>query len=116
MTNALCHFEFMTGNVDSTRSFYSAIFGWKFDDHAVPGYTLIHTGHEPTGGMFPKPDAAPSSCMNVYFTVPSIDDTLKAVKANGGQVLVPKTAVPNVGHLAMFMDPEGIAVGLMQPA
>jgi predicted enzyme related to lactoylglutathione lyase len=115
MTNSLCHFEFMSSNVASSKSFYSAVFGWKFDDQMVPGYTLIHTGHEPTGGMFPKPDAAPSACMNVYFTVPNIDETLQTVTANGGQVLVPKTPVPNVGHFAMFTDPEGIAVGLMQP-
>ena len=115
MTNSLCHFELMSGNVETSKAFYSTVFGWKFDDQVVPGYTLIHTGHEPTGGMFPKPDAAPSACMNVYFTVPNIDETLKAVEAQGGQTLVPKTPVPNIGHFAMFTDPDGIAVGLMQP-
>ena len=34
---------------------------------------------------------------------------------HGGSVLVPRTEVPNVGHFAMFTDPDGVAVGIMQP-
>jgi len=116
MPNPLCHFELMTNNPKKCRAFYEKVFDWRFDDKSMPDYTLINTGVEPTGGLFSKPAQAPGPCVNVYFQVPDIEATLRKVKNQGGQVLVPKTPIPHVGHFAMFTDPEGIAVGIMQPA
>jgi len=82
----------------------------------MPGYTLIHTGQEPTGGVFAKPAEAPYPCLNVYFTVADLDETLKKATGRGGEVLVPKTPIPGVGHFAMFTDPEGIPVGIVEHA
>ncbi len=115
MPNSLCHFELMTNDVAKCKSFYGTVFGWNFDDQAMPGYTLIHTGHEPTGGVFAKPPNAPHPCMNVYFRVESIEQILDLSSRNGGKTIVPKTPIPGVGHFAMFADPEGIAVGVMCP-
>lgn len=116
MSNPLCHFEIMTGNSEKAQAFYGSVFDWQFDDQSMPGYTLINTGTEPTGAVFPKPDDVSGGCVNVYFQVQDLDATLAAVTEHGGKVLVPKTAIPNVGHFAMFADPEGIAIGVMQPA
>ena len=115
MANPLCHFELMVNDTKKAQAFYGAIFDWDFDTDSMPGYTLINAGTEPTGAMFKKPDAAPGVCANIYFQVPDIDATLKRVGEGGGKVLVPKTEIPNVGHFAMFTDPEGISVGIMQP-
>ncbi len=115
MGNPLCHFELMTNDTDKAKAFYGAVFDWKFDDQTMPGYTLIETGQDPSGGVFPKPDEAPHPCLNVYFTVSDIDATLAKVSEHGGKTLVPKTAIPNVGNFAMFIDPEEIVVGLLQP-
>ena len=116
MPNTLCHFELMTNDAEKCKAFYGAVFDWQFDDESMPGYTLVNTGAEPTGGVFPRPPEAPDVCLNVYFQVNDIDATLEKAIGQGGKVLVPKTAIPNVGHFAMFADPEGITIGLMQPA
>lgn len=116
MPNPLCHFELMTDDPEKCQAFYGAVFDWKFDDASMPGYTLINAGSEPTGAVFKKPEQAPGACANVYFQSMDIDATLAKVKENGGTVLVEKTAIPGVGHFAMFADPEGIAIGLMQPS
>jgi predicted enzyme related to lactoylglutathione lyase len=42
-----------------------------------------------------------------YFSVESVDDTVARVEELGGQVLVPKQAVPGMGWLAQFLDTEG---------
>ena len=115
MGNPLCHFELMTNDVAKCKTFYGAVFDWKFDDQTMSGYTLIATGQDPSGGAFPKPAEAPYPCLNVYFTVEDIEATLGKVNKHGGKTLVPKTAIPSVGHFAMFTDPEGIAIGLLQP-
>ena len=106
----------MTDDPDKCKAFYGKVFDWKFDDDSLPGYTLVNAGAEPSGGVFPKPADAPGVCVNVYFQVDDIDATLAVATDNGAQVLVPKTQVPNVGHFAMFADPEGIAIGILQPA
>jgi len=116
MANHLCHFELMTSDPEKCRAFYGAVFAWQFDDKTMPGYTLVQTGTDPAGGVFKKPDEALPSCINVYFQVPDIDATIRKATGLGGKVLVPKTEIPNTGHFAMFTDPEGIAIGIMQPA
>ncbi|MGB2984730.1 MAG: VOC family protein [Phycisphaerae bacterium] len=116
MGNRLCHFELMTNDPEKCKAFYGAVFDWKFDEQSMPGYTLINTGTDPGGGVFPKPPEAPGVCMSVYFQVDDIDATLRTVTEHGGKIIVPKTAIPSVGHFAMFTDPEGIASGILQPS
>jgi predicted enzyme related to lactoylglutathione lyase len=115
MPNALCHFELMSSNPQKCREFYGALFDWSFDDKSMHGYTLVHAGQEATGGIFPRPKQAPHACMNVYFTVNDIDRTLSRAAELGGKVLVPRTTIPGTGEFAMFADPEGVAIGIMQP-
>ena len=105
----------MTADAEKCQAFYGAVFEWQFDHASIPGYTLINAGMEPTGAVFPKPPDAPGVCMNVYFRVDDIDATLAKAKEHGAKILVPNTEIPAVGHFAMFADPEGIAVGIMQP-
>jgi hypothetical protein len=46
--------------------------------------------------------------------VASLDETITAVEANGGKLIMPKFAVPTVGWLAYFSDTEGTVFGIMQ--
>jgi len=114
MGNPLCHFEFMTDDEAKCKKFYGAVFDWQFDSSSMPGYTLIQTGKEPAGGLMKRPPQAPGPALNVYFEVADISATLEKVRNNGGQVVVPKTPIPNVGHFAMFCDPEGTCLGIFQ--
>ena len=116
MANPLCHFELMTSDPKKCQDFYGAVFDWQFDEKTMPGYTLINTGTEPAGGIMKKPEKLPGVCINTYFNVGDIDTVLKKAVEHGGKILVEKTPVPNVGYLAMFADPEGIVIGIMQGA
>ena len=115
MPNPLCHFEFMTNDPQRLRSFYENLFDWNYDDRSMPGYTLVQTGTEPTGGLFQTPPGAKGNCLTVYFQVPDLDSTLKKVEKSGGKLVVGKTPIPGVGHFAMITDVDGNTVGLMQP-
>jgi len=110
----LCHFEFMSDNPEKCKAFYAGVFGWKFDDTSMPGYTGVDTGKEPCGGLMKRPEQAPRPTLNVYFMVENIETTLGKVQKAGGQIVVPKTPIPNVGAFAVFADPEGIVVGIFQ--
>lgn len=45
----------------------------------------------------------------------SYQRTLRQVVEAGGRVLMPKTEIPGVGWVAMFADPDGIPIGLLEP-
>jgi hypothetical protein len=47
--------------------------------------------------------------------VTSIDEAVARVIANGGQVAVPKFAIPGMAYQAYCQDTEGIVFGLHQP-
>nr|MBK9650498.1 hypothetical protein [Bacteroidota bacterium] len=46
--------------------------------------------------------------------VESIEAIIEKVKINGGQILMPKTAIPYVGWIAKFLDTEGNLICGMQ--
>jgi hypothetical protein len=113
MTSSLVHWELMVRDVEQTKRFYGAVFGWTFSA-AGPEYTMIDTGAPPGGGVLARPPGVVTSALNTYFAVEHVDATLRRVVEAGGHVIVPRMEIPNVGWFAMFADPEGIPVGIFQ--
>jgi hypothetical protein len=114
MGNPIVHWELMVSDVAKARAFYSSVFDWEWDESAFPGYPVIKTGTDPAGGMMAKPETAPACALNTYFGVEDVETTLaKAIEA-GATMIAPKTAIPGIGHWAMFTDPDGIPVALFQ--
>ena len=109
MSNHVCYFELMVSDTGKSQEFYGKVFDWKFAEYEkMPGYISIDTGQEPMGGM--KPDEVPAYSLGVYFFVDNIDETLKKVESAGGQLMFPRTPIPDIGWWALFMDPDGIPV------
>jgi hypothetical protein len=104
----------MVSDVKKAKAFYRKVFDWKFDDSGMPGYSFIQTGREPEGGMMAKPPEAPCGALSQYFLVDDVEKTLAKVVKAGGKVAVPKTEIPGYGWFAMFLDPDGIAVGIFK--
>lgn len=114
MGNPISHWELMVNDLAKAKEFYSSIFDWEFDEGPFPGYPLIKTGAEPAGGMMAKPEMAPMCALNTYFQVEDVEATLAKAMAAGATMIAPKTAIPGVGYWAMFADPDGIPIGLLQ--
>lgn len=105
----------MVDDIAKAKQFYGSVFGWRFDDQKFPGYTIIDTGGGLEGGLMAKPPGSPAAALNNYFEVEDASQTLRKVVEVGGTVIVPKTEIPNVGWFAMFLDPEQIPIGILQP-
>jgi predicted enzyme related to lactoylglutathione lyase len=109
------HFEFMTADPDKTAAFFAKAFGWATEKWDGPmEYHMVRTGEGPgiDGGIGRSPDGKPFTC-NVV-AVENLDATLRKVTAAGGQVVMPKFAIPTVGWLAYAAEPTGIVFGMMQ--
>ena len=48
------------------------------------------------------------------ISLDDIDQTIRAVEANGGKIAMAKFHIPTVGHGMYFTDTEGNRVGAMQ--
>jgi len=111
----IAHFEIPANDVQKLSGFYQGLFGWKLEKTPGMDYWLIKTGEgeeELGGGMMPRMD--PSQGIVDYFDVESVDKASEKLIALGGQVLMGKQAVPQMGWFAVCRDPEGNAFGLWQ--
>jgi predicted enzyme related to lactoylglutathione lyase len=115
MPNPLFHWELMVNDVPKAIEFYSKVFDWEIDEKSVPTYPLIKTGNTPGGAFFGKPSRVPECALNTYFYVEDIEETLTRAQALGATILAPKTPIIGLGYWAMFADPDGIHIGLLQP-
>jgi predicted enzyme related to lactoylglutathione lyase len=110
------HFEIPAEDVDRALKFYKEVFGWEFTKWEGPmPYWLIKTGEDGkpgiNGGMMKKGNV--TSVTNT-IDVPSVDEFLKKITEKGGQVVMPKSAIPGVGYFAYCKDTEGNLFGIMQ--
>ena len=115
------HFEIPADEVERAKKFYSELFGWKIAEFTGPTpmeYWEITTSGEKGemgllgGGMMKRQD--PDQRITIYVDVPSIDEYTGRVKKLGGQVCVPKTAVPGMGYFAVCLDQENNGFGLWE--
>jgi len=113
----LVHFEMNVKDVHKTIAFYEDVFGWKFQKWDGPmDYWLIMTGDEKEpgidGGLGFEEEGFPKVVNTI--DVDNIDDIIKKIESNGGEIVRPKHAVPGVGWLAYFKDSESVMSGIMQ--
>ena len=117
------HFETHATNPQVLIDFYSGLFGWSFSKFPAGKYWMINTGpdSEPgiNGGLLSRPGPAPGSMAspNAFVITVDVDNLdVSRAKAQGAAAVlcVPKMAIPGVGWLAYFKDPDGNIFGMMQ--
>ena len=117
---ALVYFEIQSSNPARDVAFYQSIFGWTFTK--VEGLPLEYYQIETAnlhGGLLKRPVAVPPThCGTNAFTcsiqVDDFDLTAAKILASGGQVAMPKFAIPNKCWQGYFLDPDQNTFGLVQ--
>jgi predicted enzyme related to lactoylglutathione lyase len=87
----------------------------KTDSSATP-YTEFSIGGRPIAGMMaltPRHGDTPPNWLP-YVTVADCDASAAKVTKLDGKVIVPPTEVPEVGTFAVFCDPGGAALAIIQ--
>jgi predicted enzyme related to lactoylglutathione lyase len=108
------HFEIPVDDPDRAEAFYSKVFDWKVQrfEGAPEYYGMATTGAAGdgiNGALFQRRGDVGTT---ITMSVPSIEDALKTVEANGGKVLQGKTPIPGMGYFATCADTEGNQVGV----
>jgi predicted enzyme related to lactoylglutathione lyase len=111
MSSPIIYFEIAGTNGDRLKAFYDAVFGWRMDGAKQPGYGFIPTAD--AGGVLWGVRQDPAETL-IYVQVPDLQATLDIISAQGGQTVIPPTEVPGVVTFALFSDPAGNRMGLVQ--
>jgi uncharacterized protein len=111
------HFELPADNPECAAEFYQKVFGWQFRKWEGPQeYWLVTTGptNQPgiNGGLMQRQHPGAGTCNTI--DVASVDQTVASITKHGGKNVVPKTAIPGIGHVAYCADTEGNVFGIMQ--
>ncbi len=107
-------FEISGKDGEKLKEFYSNLFGWKINSDNPMNYGVSDTDSCKGigGGISTSEQGEPS--ITIYITVKDINAKLEDVKANGGSVVVERTVIPEMVTFALFTDPAGNRVGLVE--
>jgi predicted enzyme related to lactoylglutathione lyase len=118
--NNLAHFAINTDDVEATRAFYEAVFGWKFNAYGPPGFYQIDTGSGPVtlmGALQQRRPLVPGVQTRGFectISVDSLNQTEARLREHGAKIVLERSTIPRVGHLLFFEDPGGNFVGAIE--
>ncbi len=119
--NVPAWFEIPTDNLDRAQRFYETILAQPLLRERFGGtdIAVLRGGAKPnsSGALIAMDDCRPSVQGSiVYLSVADLDAVLERAQKNGGDTLMPRTALPEgMGFFAQFRDCEGNRVGLWSP-
>ena len=116
MTAPITHLAINADDVEASRRFYSALFGWSFEPWGPPGFQRMQTESGQVVALQHRRDLGGIRLtgMECTIAVRNLDAIASAVGPHGGRVLMERARIPDVGDLMFFADPSGIVAGAMQ--
>ena len=115
---APCWVDLWTSDVQGSRVFYSALFGWEAQEPSSEfgGYFMFTRDGVPVAGaMGAMGDTPAGNIWTVYLACDDIDKTLEVVAAEGGDNASGAMHVADLGTQALLVDPNGARLGTWQP-
>jgi hypothetical protein len=117
--NTIAYFEIHSSDPQREIAFYAAIFGWTFHkETGMPmSYYRIATEGMHGGLMqrpFPIKENAGTNAFCCSIEVANFDETAAAIVAHGGQIALPKFAVPQRCWQGYFTDTDQNVFGIFQ--
>jgi predicted enzyme related to lactoylglutathione lyase len=112
----ITHFDIPADDIARAKKFYKEVFNWKFEKWEGPmDYWMTITGKNEPGinGGLSKRVPGQMGIVNT-IDVPSVDKFSKKIIEKGGQLIIPKMAIPKVGWFAQCMDTELNVFGIIE--
>ncbi len=102
--HAIDYIEFKVTDMEASKGFYGAAFGWEFNDYG-PEYAGIRKEGGEAGGLRLVADVASGGPLVILFSE-DLDATLARVKDAGGRITAEPFEFPG-GRRFQFLDPAG---------
>jgi predicted enzyme related to lactoylglutathione lyase len=117
----VAHFAINADDVSRARRFYEKVFGWKLEPWGPPNFYLINTRDQEAnavmGALQARRELIPGKRtigFECTISVKSLDETIAAIEANGGKIVLSRSTIVGVGDLVFVEDTEGNVAGAMQ--
>ena len=118
--NTIGYFEIQSSAPELDIKFYQSIFDWKFikeEFHPIEYYRIETNGMN--GGLLKRPTKLPTagSGTNAFtcsIQVESFDEKAALIMEAGGQIAMPKFAIPNRCWQGYFIDLDNNVFGLFE--
>ena len=117
------HFEIHASDLDRAERFYTRVFGWEVTrwDDAPVDYRTITTGPDGSpginGALVRRRGGLDGNAVTAFVCTVDVDDLAAieaAVPEAGGEQVVDRQDLENVGAFAYFKDTEGNIFGAIQ--
>lgn len=118
MANPVVWFEVLGQDGANLQRFYADLFGWAFKAEGPRGYGTVESPPGKKGipgGIGPAHEGARPQ-LTFYVAAPDLGATLAQAERGGGRVVMPPQQLQEGPRIAMFQDPEGHVVGLVEEA
>ncbi len=122
MGQPVVHFEIVGKDGSTLQSFYSDLFGWRFDTNNPMSYGVVAREENVNadgvgigGGVGQGPEGYPGH-VTFYVEVPDVEAALANAESLGGTRMMGPDEVMEGLVIGLFTDPEGHTVGLVQSA
>jgi uncharacterized protein len=104
-------------DLDLSKAFYAALFGWETPEGPpeAGGYSVCTLNGRNVAGIGPHMMPSMPAAWTTYANVASVDETITAITAAGGQIFAGPMDIMEAGRMAVFADPQGAVSGLWQP-
>src|ERR1700745_2985315 len=106
----ICYIEMPTRDISASANFYNKVFGWNVRTRKDGSIAFDDTTGEVSGSWVKGRPPASQPGLLFYIMVDSVEDAVKAVVAQGGEIVQPIGAdAPEI--TARFKDPGGNVSG-----
>ncbi len=125
--NPVVHFEMPAKDRQRVSDFYSKVFGWNMVQMGAEmgNYLIAQTTETDENNMAKTPGAInggfweskqDDDVPHIVLQVENVEESMEAIKTQGGEILDGPMDIPGIGKFVMFKDSEGNRVGMLQPA
>lgn len=109
------HWEIGATDAAGLVGFYREMFDWRVAPSG-PEYFLVTGDEGGIGGGILQVSAGVPPYLTVYVQVADLEPALQRALGLGATEVVPPMTIPEAGRFAMFADPQGHTVGLLEPS
>jgi hypothetical protein len=102
--------DLITPNLEESKLFYGAVFGWTFKDTNFKGtkFTTIYNNGKIIGGMIEVKSAKSSTWISALpLTSEDLNQRIKKVVAAGAKAVLPPVKIPGRGKQVVFEGLQG---------
>ena len=110
-----CWTDRPVADMAAAQAFYAALLGWEYTEvrPEMAGYCNALVDGKQVAGLYDLREGL-GSFWNLYIATDDAEATAAAIEANGGTLMMPATAIPDVGSMLVAQDPTGSFFGAFQ--